>query len=807
MRRVIPAFVLFCLLVLTGGCTLSVEEWIESEEEKGYDDVVTVENEFYKLSYEYKETTRSLTESIQEYIASVDMDSVLYFLDNIPSDWIPDVGGCVVATCCERFPMGLIRRVTSIEKTSGLIKVVTEEAGIEDAYDEFNLDLDLNVIAGPDSLRTTRVNTRAGVNGEPDSVQIDWTMYRMLSDGGDVATRSFDDDYKRDVDDEKESTVTITIAKFDASSPIIEPLMKKWTKNVINQFEVSVNSVSKTHIKKVVKLRDRSDYTETTNTNGIGLSVLVGHDFAKLSDEKNAELLAGRQKQFTDWLSKAGAAEAYYDEKMSLLDQLNLVVEIPLPPLPFGIVARAKPVLDINMGLYGAGNFTFWTSKSKSVTHYRNDKLIEDRTVELPTPKNEYDVSIGGSFKVSGGAEFFVGVGTVVGPGSLAAVGAFAKYTGNFEAKLRASLLDDGVINANSDNIISIYGEIEAGGKVLGGHFLELPVFTKTAELGKREISYYPQLEMQPSFKSIIDYDKEGGYRQFTVQYKFSELGIHLSGVWFMRNLPILRLYKNDEPLGSKNFEDITPDGKVTSIKTNTLYTFTYKTRDMYDEYTVVPGVKDVNGDVLLFSDYTRTVTKDEKPIVKYALSEHDSQKYYDILYQTKGEIFDHNGYADASVPMSLEEYYMYEFTLPFYMFNAATIPGFWDDWGIEYDVGVSGTNIWYEGHKSLMRYVSQSGNYAVKIRFALNRQPSFGREIYANAHLYYVEKGDAGKTRKWLMGNSAKQYLYEVYKLSKQETGDKWVNNNVGFVYPYEPVTYNWQKHKNTNISFNLTK
>ena len=80
------SFFIASLLVLHSlvACTLSMDEWIESDENKGYSDIATEKNDFYSLSYQYKDHTRSLTDKIRDYIVNVEADSILYFLDNTP---------------------------------------------------------------------------------------------------------------------------------------------------------------------------------------------------------------------------------------------------------------------------------------------------------------------------------------------------------------------------------------------------------------------------------------------------------------------------------------------------------------------------------------------------------------------------------------------------------------------------------------------------------------------------------------------------------------------------------------------------
>ena len=114
MKKIAYYSLLSSLLLFIMGCTLSMDEWVETEEQKGYNEVETIENDFYTLQYEYKKSTRSLTEDIQKYIVQIEADSILYFMDNTPSDWLPKAGGQVVANCCPMFPMGYMGKVLSV---------------------------------------------------------------------------------------------------------------------------------------------------------------------------------------------------------------------------------------------------------------------------------------------------------------------------------------------------------------------------------------------------------------------------------------------------------------------------------------------------------------------------------------------------------------------------------------------------------------------------------------------------------------------------------------------------------------------
>ena len=136
-------------LLLAASCTLSMEEYVVPEEEKGFDEAETVENEFGTMTYQYKEGVRSITENIQEYIIEVEDDSIIYFMENTPEEWLPRVGDKLAAMCLPVIPFGLNHRVINVQNIGGMYKVTCTQIGRDDIYE--NLVIDLNYeVAAPD---------------------------------------------------------------------------------------------------------------------------------------------------------------------------------------------------------------------------------------------------------------------------------------------------------------------------------------------------------------------------------------------------------------------------------------------------------------------------------------------------------------------------------------------------------------------------------------------------------------------------------------------------------------------------------
>lgn len=146
MKRFLPFIAIAALLA---SCTLSMEDWVTPEEEKGFEEPETVENEFGSVTYQFKDGVRSITENIQEYIVEVEDDSVLYFMDNTPDEWLPRVGDKLAAMCSPVLPFGLNHQVIDVRDVGGIWKVTCTPVSRNDIYESLVIDLDYEV-AAPD---------------------------------------------------------------------------------------------------------------------------------------------------------------------------------------------------------------------------------------------------------------------------------------------------------------------------------------------------------------------------------------------------------------------------------------------------------------------------------------------------------------------------------------------------------------------------------------------------------------------------------------------------------------------------------
>lgn len=806
---------LLSLLFVTS-CTLSMDEWVDTEEDKGYDEVETVENELMSLDYKYKENTRSLTENIQEYIVQVESDSIIYFTDNIPSDWLPKVGGHVVSNCCELFPMGMIGRVLSVEHANGMYKVTVTGAEIQDAYEDFNLvidtqiwtsdadeeadtiDLDENpatarqVItrSGAANHKVRQVITRAAAadDGTHEVIIRDWAMFRAMKESektGNGTTRApkLEDIYKEDVreiDKKKEAVLNIVHVTADDK---LGDIIKKASKGAINTVDIALSHVTVTKLTKIVELKKKREYTRTRTDNGLRLNVCVGHDVKKREKGESAEAEKTRLAKVADMIresqrfAKINESLPFKDKGSSLDvdDKLVFVLEIPLGSSPVGLIVRLKPVLEVQCGIFGVGQATFWTSSDLVTTDVIDGRKITDTKLtdkkkangkrDINPPANEFDLAgVFGTFKGSAGGELFIGLGKKLSSKKAAGIGAFAEATVNVELNISATLAGDNRVGSTND-FFKLYGKLTVGGKILtAGLFGDIEFLSTSWTKDAINVAYFPTVAWNNESSVIEEKDSKGLYEKQTVTYRFPDLGMHTTGVWYTVNEPILAVFKKDTEDMSNPDEIIRePTFEKSSkwkLKSQTEYDFTCKNYNIGETYWVVPGVQNPGGkNRELYKQYKKAVHAIRKPNIEYKITM-NADGTYDHIYQTLGAYWGSKGGV-------------YEFAMPFTLRNGNKIPDYWEDWGIHFELGIN--NERREGQWiSLKDRITMTGKYMPKIKFYTNVNAEDDNIYVENANIYYKPKG--GQTTLYIdnsTNDDVLQYSYMKYKKSANSDGD----------------------------------
>lgn len=147
MKQYLTTFRLLAAFLLLQGlaaCTLYMEEEpILPEEERGFSEAVHVKNDTIDWTYKFRPTTKVVGENALPYLIQVEADTILYFMENTPDEYMPVAGGCLYANRSEKLPEGLIVYVLSVERTNGMMRVVTTNAGLRDVFEQFHFKADM----------------------------------------------------------------------------------------------------------------------------------------------------------------------------------------------------------------------------------------------------------------------------------------------------------------------------------------------------------------------------------------------------------------------------------------------------------------------------------------------------------------------------------------------------------------------------------------------------------------------------------------------------------------------------------------
>jgi hypothetical protein len=130
------------LPLLLSACTLSMEEYLVTEEKKGVDEPYTEVTPYGEVTYQYRKNVLPLNGRPLEYMAMMN-DSVIWFMDNLPSKWMPKEGNYIAANCSRTIPTGIHAKVRSVTRENGMIRVEFQPAPQEEVFEYLTADIDL----------------------------------------------------------------------------------------------------------------------------------------------------------------------------------------------------------------------------------------------------------------------------------------------------------------------------------------------------------------------------------------------------------------------------------------------------------------------------------------------------------------------------------------------------------------------------------------------------------------------------------------------------------------------------------------
>ena len=161
MKTKVFWFVSIIILLLPTACTLFIDEengFTNKKREdlpiytgEGYDEPVTNKNEFGEVTYQFKETTRTLFEDdeLTKYIIKVDAygkEVHEIFLDgSTPKGLLPKEGQVLVSDNIKLFDWGMCSKVLSIIEKDGQYVVLCANSSVEDAYELLDMKITPNL--------------------------------------------------------------------------------------------------------------------------------------------------------------------------------------------------------------------------------------------------------------------------------------------------------------------------------------------------------------------------------------------------------------------------------------------------------------------------------------------------------------------------------------------------------------------------------------------------------------------------------------------------------------------------------------
>ena len=507
-------------LSLFAGCTLSMEEWEISEEDRGKDEIYTEETEYGDISYQFSDSVLYVTDNIQEqYLVRVERDSILYFSDLLPDEWRPYVGMKMAAGISHMLPYGLNHRVISVQNVGGFYKVVTTKTSIEDVYKHLSYCIDMDVAApdlgGMDSTELADYGYQMHIDPVTgDTTIIDWNDYDIAqgerpayarrkslirtraekemdekkADESGVETTTWFDVMldTRDVSKIKEGAGFAAKAWHGINTAFLDKVKaasakaakKKIDWDFYAGFGMKLTSFTHVHAERDEEKNYECDYTDTWTE--FDFRAEVGFEAKNNSNYDKQPNLAYYDnvnfgipaREFIDGMKDAMKGKAIpstlSDAKKSWN---NLKVRIILPlacPVTVAIILEGSITPQVVLNGCLCAKFKYTSDKVRSGQEIRNGepKKYEDEVIE--EGKFENDGLVGkGSFKV--GASFRAAVGFEVASSVGLTVGANMDVflEGNISADIGKMIVDQqeehNVINNIKGDVrfyCDIYGDI-----------------------------------------------------------------------------------------------------------------------------------------------------------------------------------------------------------------------------------------------------------------------------------------------------------------------------------------------------------
>ena len=466
--------------LLLYSCTLSMEDYeLPEDEQQGFDEPCTVTNDLGSVTYQYNDGVIYVSERAQEYLAQVEHDTILYFMNNIPEELRPAVGAKLASGCTRKLPMGLNHKVLSVEDVGGFLKVVCTVVPTEEVYKELSYCYDAEMGYADVSELDDETLEKLGYQRH-DSIIIDWALHDSVMginteqlEARRMAlrkTRSDDDPIKKETgsdginknefidfyfDSRNIGKLAVGLGQTarylkDYTSAIEKQLASQKKKhpfldNLYLGVGLNITHYERVHAEKDERKKYELNYSDTWTEGKV--KVEVGVEVSKtpdseLSQDKIGTNLRSWQDGAKKWVVLANSmGEHFIDADMVPEKDKNkswgtpkLRVVLPTGPVPLAFIAQATLNPEISIKGCIAASATYKTDTRRTGYEVKNGKKTHiNKTVEKGSLHFD-NVSINGSFKV--GASFRAYAGLELAGSLACTVGANVECFFEAEGKL-----------------------------------------------------------------------------------------------------------------------------------------------------------------------------------------------------------------------------------------------------------------------------------------------------------------------------------------------------------------------------------
>lgn len=167
---------LFFAISLTS-CTLVLDDLALPEDQLGFAEPHTIESSEGYCTYQFTDNVKNIADNVLPYINRIEADSIIWYLETIPEEYVPKVGEIVYAPVSRTIYRGLANEVLQVDRVGGMIRVTTTPSKhITEIFDTVEFDYSVEHEMQGVVAKTKEEIEELGIP-ENQLCFVDWTLY------------------------------------------------------------------------------------------------------------------------------------------------------------------------------------------------------------------------------------------------------------------------------------------------------------------------------------------------------------------------------------------------------------------------------------------------------------------------------------------------------------------------------------------------------------------------------------------------------------------------------------------------------